>query len=109
MQIHSAYWFDNSNCFGNPTCNAPTRYPAFFTDAKFNLEGDLIWRHIALVFDETTDNYRLYYDGSLAYEGGFGSPIREADCTGPGMELTFGHDKGSWAWADEFELYDFRM
>ena len=64
--------------------------------AKYNLEGDLIWRHVAVVYDETTDNFRLYYDGSLAYEGWHGSNIRKSDCVGPGEEWTFGHDKGSF-------------
>ena len=107
----SAYWFENSNCEpegGAAGCTA-NRYPEKFTPAKFNLEGDLIWRHIALVYDETTDNYRLYYDGSLAYEGWHGSKVRLSDCNGAGTELTFGHDKGAWSWADEIEIYDLRM
>ena len=107
---YSAYWFDNSNCAaeGGGTCTA-TRYPMKFTPAKYNLEGDLIWRHIAVVYDETTDNFRIYYDGSRAYEGWHGSSIQKSDCNGPGTELTFGHDKGSWTWTSEVEIYDFRM
>ena len=69
----------------------------------------LVWRHIAIVYDETTDNFRIYYDGALAYEGWHGSSIQNSDCTGAGEELTFGHDKGAWSWASEVELYDLRM
>ena len=30
---------------------------------QFQLNDDRVWRHIAVVYDETTDTQRLYYDG----------------------------------------------
>jgi len=42
------------------------------------LRGDKVWRHVALQFDETSDELRLYIDGTLLLATSWDSPIRYA-------------------------------
>ena len=76
----SKYWFDNYRCSGAcPGEKNVVFYPADFVKEKYMLESNVIWRHIAIVFDETNDYFRLYYDGALAYTGPFGAAVTSMD------------------------------
>jgi len=46
----------------------------------FALSGNTIWRHIALVFDESTNAASYFLDGSLVLEHPWTTDIRTADC-----------------------------
>jgi hypothetical protein len=82
---NSAFYFDNSR-----GTRVKFGYPRNFVGEQFHLNGDQVWRHIAVVYDETSDTQRLYYDGALAWEGDFGSPVAQADCADAGSGLALG-------------------
>ena len=87
---NSAYWFDNF-----AMADGTNNYPRNFIPKKYHLE-DKIWRHIAVTFDETTDNLLLYYDGAIALKTPFGSSIRDADPPNTGATLTLGRTGPNW-------------
>ena len=85
-----AYWFDNFEM-----ADGTNNYPRNFVPKKNFLE-DKIWRHIAVTFDETTDNLLVYYDGALALKTPFGSSIRLADSPSAGSNMTLGRQGPDW-------------
>lgn len=60
-------------------------------DAKFKPNGDKMWRHFILQFDEVNDKLRLFLDGTMVFEMNLGAAVSEVDCAGTGKRWTLGH------------------
>ena len=60
-------------------------------NSKFRPNGDKIWRHFALQFDETCDMLRLFMDGTLVFEMNLEVKVSELDCVGDGKRWSLGH------------------
>lgn len=106
-------WIENNSWYwDNPGRNGSPEFPRSFVEAKFELRDELQWRHIAWVFDETTDKVHMYLDGILAYSVLFGSAITGMDCSGAaGTEkvMTLGRRAPAFRNGGVVELYDLRM
>jgi len=89
----AAFWFDNKDM-----ALTTNNFPRAFVPKKYQLDGNKIWRHIAVTFDETDDNLLIYYDGALALSTPFGSSIKLADppSTDTGATLTLGRSGPNW-------------
>jgi hypothetical protein len=90
---NSAFWFDNKD-----KALTTQQYPRAFVQKKYQLDGNKIWRHIAVTFDENTDHIHVYYDGALAVSTWFGSSIKVADppSSETGVTLTLGRLGTNW-------------
>ena len=89
---NSAYWFDNPS--RDPSV---PNYPRNFVAKKYQLNGNALWRHIAIVYDETDDHFRLYFDGALAHRQKYGSSVKNMDaCTGSNPRLMIGRMDPGW-------------
>lgn len=96
-------WFDN--LLGTPRF----QYPKNIVADKFKLQENA-WRHLAMVFDETSDMVRWYMDGELAVTLPWGSAVSNADCApGPDNFVTLGRNYPGYTYGAEVELYDLRL
>lgn len=97
--------FDNVKAYGAQKY----QFPLDFTAAKFELNGDSVWRHLTMVFDEESDNVRYYMDGVKAWEGAWLSKVRNADCNGGNKTVTLGRSWPGYTYGQPVEIYDWRM
>jgi len=99
-----ALWFENA--LGTPSF----QYPQNFVDQKFQLNDDFNWRHMALVFDETTDIVKFYMDGKFVVDGPWGSAVTGADCNGPNKFMALGrYGPFDYTYGADVDIYDFRQ
>jgi len=50
-----------------------------------------------------------YETGALAWEGDFGSPVAQADCTDAGSRITLGRTEPGFTYGNAVEIYDMRL
>ena len=75
----------------------------------FHLKNDDVWRFIGFTLDEVSDTARFWLDGSLVWEGPWGSSVTGADCAGSDKLVALGHQHPGWTYGAEVEIHDFRM
>ena len=107
-----ATWTENSAFWSS----FASGYPRDFVQEKFQLNGDAVWRHIAVQYNEVDNSMRLFYDGRLAYKGPWGSDhasagsdVKKADCNGANARLNLGRTEPGWKYGAETEVFDLRM
>jgi len=103
---NDALWFDNLK--GTPKY----QYPKFSDEglaSKYKFRGDKIWRHMAFVWDELSDEIRFYLDGTLVLQKPWGSAVANADCNGVGKRVAIGHSHPGYTYGAEVEIADLRM
>ena len=94
-------WFDNPRSNG-----AKYQYPLNFVGDEYKWNGDRTWRHVAFQLDSASDQANLYMDGRLAWQGEWGSAVREGDCGGEvGRKIAFGHSTPGWTYGAEVLLF----
>lgn len=103
-------WFENEAFWNDVSPNSGYEY---FDDHgvvdKFKLEGQIVWRHMSLQFDEITDMFRLYMDGTLVFEDPWGGPVSAVDCVGKGKKWSLGHAHPGYNLGAEVEFADLRL
>jgi hypothetical protein len=103
---NGAIWFDNP--LGSPTFQYP-KFSESGVSEDFHLKNDDVWRFIGFTLDEVSDTARFWLDGSLVWEGPWGSSVTGADCAGSDKLVALGHQHPGWTYGAEVEIHDFRM